>query len=110
MHIDSTLAARIRAALTEAAPGVTTIRLTPLWTDSTGVPRRTTWVTLDDINGRPLAADCAAHRTARDLLHETFPLADWSRMHAYDVHTGTLRALAAPTGPRELGPALEATR
>jgi hypothetical protein len=99
------LTARALAAL---APEVAIIRTVPVWTDGAVAPRRQTLVTLDDADGRPVAADRAAHRIARDLLHRAFPAADWARPHRYDVRSGRLYPHTTPTGPAELGPESEA--
>ncbi|MFZ3569245.1 hypothetical protein ACNYS0_20045 [Streptomyces sp. BH034] len=96
---DAARTARVAARLAEVAPTTAVVRTTPVTLDDT--PK--TLVTLDDRDGRPVDADRAAHRTARDVLRAEFPGADWhGRMHAYDVPTGRLLALAAPTGPAEL--------
>lgn len=100
------LIARELAVLT---PEVLTVHLTPVWTDGSGEPHRSTLVFLLDANGREVPAGPAAHRIARHLLHTNFAQVDWSRPHTYDVRTGALALMGAPAGPRELDtPALDA--
>jgi hypothetical protein len=93
--------AALAAELDRIAPGITTVRTVPVWTDGSGTARVSTWVTLDNALGQPLAADRAAHRAARKLLHDAFPGADWTRPQDYDTHTGQLTTpppLAVPAG------------
>lgn len=102
MHTDATRTALLRDALTQVAPGIATVRTVPVWNDAAGEqPRRSTLVTLDGPDGGPISEDIeangAAHQVARELLRDTFPEADWSLTHAYDVHAGELTTL--PTEP-----------
>ncbi|WP_399087973.1 hypothetical protein ACGH2B_12365 [Streptomyces sp. BBFR2] len=100
---DAIRTVRIARTLAALAPEVAGIRLTPVWTDRGGVPRRRTHVLLLDGHGRPFNAPLAAHRIARDLLHQQFSRADWNRSHRYEVRTGRLSPMATSFGPRELG-------
>lgn len=94
---------RIARQLAAAAPGAAIIRTTPVWTDANSPSLRLkTLVTLDDANGRPVEADIAAHRLARDLLRQSFSSVDWSRAHRYEVRTGRLSPLVTSFGPAEL--------
>ncbi|WP_371796014.1 hypothetical protein [Streptomyces sp. NBC_01718] len=93
--------AALARELDRIAPGITTVRTVPVWTDGSGTGRWSTWVTLDNALGQPLTANRAAHRDARQLLHSAFPGADWTRPQDYDTHTGQLTTppqLAAPAG------------
>jgi hypothetical protein len=91
----------IARQLNEIAPGTVHVRIVPVQTDHDGEQHVATWVVLDDALGLPIEADRAAHRAARGLLQRAFPVADWSRPHAYDARTGAL-ALDEPTMPEEL--------
>ncbi|WP_239149907.1 hypothetical protein [Streptomyces sp. SID8111] len=88
----------IAAQLDLIAPGTVHVRTVPVTRDG----RRRTWVTLDDVTGRPVEADADAHRAALGLLHRAFPVADWDRPRRYDATTGVL-ALDEPTAPAALG-------
>ncbi|MET8399609.1 hypothetical protein [Streptomyces sp900116325] len=93
--------AAIARELDRIAPGITAVRTVPVWTDGSATARASTWVTLDNALGQPVTANRTAHRAARQLLHDTFPGADWTRPQDYDTHTGQLTTpppLAVPAG------------
>ncbi|MGW7201073.1 hypothetical protein [Streptomyces chryseus] len=96
-----TRTAVIARQLDEIAPGTARVRTVPVQC-STGTERLTTWVTLDNALGQPLAADRTAHRAARNLLRRMFPAADWTTAQEYDTRTGALTAPAPLVMPAEL--------
>ncbi|MFF4672322.1 hypothetical protein ACFY1C_21095 [Streptomyces sp. NPDC001279] len=100
-HRHVTRTAVIRRQLDQIAPGVHTVRTVPVWTDGTGTPRLTAYVTLLDALGLAVRADRAAHRAAYGLLCRLLPGTDWSHPYAYDVAAGVL-VLDAPALPEEL--------
>lgn len=103
--------APVAAALWAEVPGVATVRLSPVWTDTAGLPRRQTLVTLHDTLGRHLVADLGRHRAARDVVRGAFDLpdAEWNRQWVYTVASGTLAPPASfrpvDAAPRRQAPA-----
>ncbi|MGW7197255.1 hypothetical protein [Streptomyces chryseus] len=95
---------RIARTLHNLVPDAAVVRLTPVWSDRTGVPRMGTVVLITDDYGRPTGS-VAAHRLARAVLRQQFTTAAWDRQQRYDVTTGRLTPQANPFGPRELTPA-----
>ncbi|QCX77642.1 hypothetical protein C9F11_20035 [Streptomyces sp. YIM 121038] len=91
----------IARQLEQIAPGAALVRTAPVTTDRDGEQRVSTWVSLDDALGGPIAADRDAHRAAHGLLRRMFPAADWTRPQVYDAITGVL-AVDEPTMPEEL--------
>ncbi|GAA3237113.1 hypothetical protein [Streptomyces lavendulae] len=94
VHLARTLAA--------ISPDIAAVRTTPVYTDVSGHPRTATLVTLDDVDGRPVAADRPAHRAALAALRRQFTLTDWTCPRRYDVRTGRFVPLAPVLPPLEL--------